>query len=187
VVERSYIPSESYEIAKNGEKTGGFAYVLAYNSPKTPFFAQKYLKRYFHETFFEEYTNFQAHYFSHCIVIPLQSFRSHIRPQPHGLGLKNIGFIAEEKARSRLHRMTTKKLAQEKVGPLTTHFYPIHLVTFSEDMLPLSAFPAKSSWSVLYGIFRYLLPVWMVVYRICCLCGWLCTILYLLSLLLSLC
>jgi hypothetical protein len=31
--------------------------------------------------------NFQAHHLSHCRVIPLQSFGSHIRPQPHGLGL----------------------------------------------------------------------------------------------------
>jgi hypothetical protein len=57
VVERSYIPSQPYKIAKNGEKTGGFAHVLAYNSPKTPFFALKYLTRYTHETFFEEYIN----------------------------------------------------------------------------------------------------------------------------------
>ena len=69
-------------------KTGGFAHVLAYKSQKTPFFAQKYLTRYTHETFFEEYTNFQAHYLSHCGVIPLQSIGSHIRPQPLGLGLK---------------------------------------------------------------------------------------------------
>jgi hypothetical protein len=87
VVERSYIPSQPYEIAKNVEKTGGFAHVLAYKSPKTLFFAQKYLTRYTHETFFEEYTNFQAHFLSHCRLIPLQSFGSHIRPQPHGLGL----------------------------------------------------------------------------------------------------
>ncbi len=65
VVERSYIPSQPYEIAKNGEKTGGFAHVLAYKTLKTPFFAQK---------FFEEYTNFQAHYLSHCRAISLQSF-----------------------------------------------------------------------------------------------------------------
>jgi hypothetical protein len=55
---------------------------------KTPFFAQKYLTRYTHETFFEEFTNFEAHYLSHCRVKPLQSFGSHIRPQPHRLGLK---------------------------------------------------------------------------------------------------
>jgi hypothetical protein len=55
VVERSYIPSQPYEIAKNGKKTGGFAHVLAYNSPKTPFFALKDLTRYTHKTFFEEY------------------------------------------------------------------------------------------------------------------------------------
>ncbi len=59
-----------------------------YKSPKTPFFAQKYLTRYTQETFFEEYTNLQAHYLSHCRDIPLQSFESHIRPQPHGLGLR---------------------------------------------------------------------------------------------------
>ncbi len=93
VVERSYITSQPYEIAKNGEKTDGFVHVLAYKSPKTPFFAQKYITRYTHETFFEEYTNFQAHYLSHCRVIPLQSFGSHIRPQPHGLGLKFLSKI----------------------------------------------------------------------------------------------
>jgi hypothetical protein len=55
VVERSYIPSQPYKIAKNDEKTGGFTHVLAYNSPKTPFFALKYLTKYTHETFFKEY------------------------------------------------------------------------------------------------------------------------------------
>ncbi len=48
---------------------GGFAHVLAYKSPKPPFFAQKYLTRYTHEMFFEEYTNFQAHFLRHCRVI----------------------------------------------------------------------------------------------------------------------
>jgi hypothetical protein len=37
----------------------GFAHVLAYKSPKTPFFAQKYFTRYTHEMFFEEYINFK--------------------------------------------------------------------------------------------------------------------------------
>jgi hypothetical protein len=71
VVERSYIPSQPYERAKNGEKTGGFAHVLAYNSPKTPFFALKYLTRYTHETFFEEYMNVEGHYLSRCRDISL--------------------------------------------------------------------------------------------------------------------
>jgi hypothetical protein len=86
-IEVIYISSQPYEIAKNGEKTGGFAHVLAYNSPKTAFFALKYFIRYTHEMFFEEHTNFEGHYLSRCRDIPLQSFRSHIRPQPHGLGL----------------------------------------------------------------------------------------------------
>jgi hypothetical protein len=73
---------------ENGEKMGGFAHVLACKSPKTPFLAQKYLTRYTHETFFEEYMNFKTHYLIHYRVIPHQSFGSHIRPQPHGLGLK---------------------------------------------------------------------------------------------------
>ncbi len=87
VAESSYIPSQPNEIAKNGEKTGGFAHALAYKSPKTLFFALKYLTRYTHETFFEQYTNFEGYYLSRCRVKPLQSFGSHIRPQPHGLGL----------------------------------------------------------------------------------------------------
>jgi hypothetical protein len=51
---------------KNGEETGGFAHILANNLLKTPFFAQKYLTRYTHLTFFEEYMNFEAHYLSHA-------------------------------------------------------------------------------------------------------------------------
>ncbi len=77
-----------YAFKADGEKTDGFAHVLAYKSSKTPFFAQKYLTRYIHETFFEEYMNFESHYLSHYRVIPLQSFGSHILPQPHGLGLR---------------------------------------------------------------------------------------------------
>jgi hypothetical protein len=70
------------------QKTGGFAHVFAYKSLKTPFFAIKYLTRYTHETFFEEYINMKIFpNLSHCGVIPVRSFRSQIRPQPHGLGL----------------------------------------------------------------------------------------------------
>jgi hypothetical protein len=65
-IPRSHINLQQYEIAKNGEKTAGFAHVFAYKAPKTPFFAHKYLTRYTHETFFEEYTNFEVHYLSHC-------------------------------------------------------------------------------------------------------------------------
>ncbi len=31
---------------ENGKKQGGFTHLLAYKLPKTPFFAQKYFKRY---------------------------------------------------------------------------------------------------------------------------------------------
>jgi hypothetical protein len=49
---------------------GGFTYVLAYKSPKTPFFALKYLTRYTHKTFFEEYINVKIFpNLSHCGVI----------------------------------------------------------------------------------------------------------------------
>jgi hypothetical protein len=44
------------------QKMGGFVHVLAYKSPKTPFFALKYLTRYTHEMFFEEYANFEGQY-----------------------------------------------------------------------------------------------------------------------------
>jgi hypothetical protein len=60
---RSQISLPSHpKYMKTAKKTGGFAHVLANNSPKTPFFAQKYLTRYTHETFFEEYINFKTHY-----------------------------------------------------------------------------------------------------------------------------
>jgi hypothetical protein len=85
---KSYKPSQPYEIAKNGKKTGGFAHCFAYKSPKTPFFAILYLTRYTHETFFEEYINFKIfRNLGYCGVIPVRSFGSHIRPQPRGLGL----------------------------------------------------------------------------------------------------
>jgi hypothetical protein len=49
-----------------------FEHVLAYKSPKTPFFAQKYLTRYTHKMFFEEYINFKiVCYLSHYGVIPV--------------------------------------------------------------------------------------------------------------------
>jgi hypothetical protein len=89
-IEVIYLPSQQYEIAKKGEKTGGFAHVLPYKSLKTLFFALKYFTRYTQETFIEVYTNFKAHNLSRCRDIPLQSFGSHIRPQPHGLGLKHL-------------------------------------------------------------------------------------------------
>ncbi len=73
---------------KNGKKTGGFMHFLAYKLPKTLFFAQKYLTRYTPKTFSEEYITFKIFcYLRHCEVILVQSFRSHICPQPPGLGL----------------------------------------------------------------------------------------------------
>ncbi len=38
--------------------------------------------------FYEDYMNFTFFcYFRQCGVIPIQSFESHIRPQPSGLGI----------------------------------------------------------------------------------------------------
>ncbi len=52
-------------------------------------FSLKYLTRYTHQTFFEEYINFKIfRNLSHCGVIPVRSFGSQIRPQPHGSGLR---------------------------------------------------------------------------------------------------
>ncbi len=50
-------------------------------------FRSKVFNKIYSREFFEEYTNFEGHYLSRCRDIPLQSFGSHIRPQPHGLGL----------------------------------------------------------------------------------------------------
>jgi hypothetical protein len=65
-IPRSLINLQQYEIAKNGKKTADLAHVFAYKVSKMPFFAHKYLTRYTHEMFFEEYTNFEVHYLSHC-------------------------------------------------------------------------------------------------------------------------
>jgi hypothetical protein len=72
---------------KTAKKRGVSRTIWLKNRRKCRFFAQKYLTRYTHETFFKEYMNFETHYLSHCRVIPLKSFGSHIRPQPHRLGL----------------------------------------------------------------------------------------------------
>jgi hypothetical protein len=78
------MPPEIYE---NGKKQAVSRTFWLVNS-RTPFFAQKYFTRYTPEMFFEEYINFKiVHNLSHCGVIPVQSFGSHIRPQSHGLGL----------------------------------------------------------------------------------------------------
>ncbi len=74
VVERSYIPSQPYEIAKNGEKSGGFAHVFAYKSPKTPFFAIKYLTRYTHETFFKAIAKLYLFEVSEVIYAPSRTY-----------------------------------------------------------------------------------------------------------------
>jgi hypothetical protein len=70
--------SKPPEIDENNEKTGGVAHVLAYKLPKTKFFTQKYLlnKIYSRDVF----RGIQAHYLSHCRVIPLQKFRKSYMP-----------------------------------------------------------------------------------------------------------
>jgi hypothetical protein len=45
---------------KTAKKKDGFTHVLAYKSPKTLFFAQKYFTRYTQTTFFEECINFKS-------------------------------------------------------------------------------------------------------------------------------
>jgi hypothetical protein len=86
--QRSRISPNSARNVRKQRKYWRFPEILAYKSPKTPFFAQKYLTRYTQKMFFEEYINFKIfHYLRHCGVIPVQSFESHIRPQPPGLGL----------------------------------------------------------------------------------------------------
>ncbi len=88
--QKSYITSQQYEIGKNGEKTGGFAHVLAYKSPKTPFFAHKYIlnKIYSRDVFLG------THKFLSSLLKPVLSFGSHIRPQPHRLGLRFKGSLS---------------------------------------------------------------------------------------------
>jgi hypothetical protein len=87
--QRSQIRPHATRNAQKWQKMGSFLHFLAYKSPKTLFFAQKYLTRYTPETFFEEYINSKIFsYFRHCRVIPVQRFGSHIRPRLPGLGLR---------------------------------------------------------------------------------------------------
>jgi hypothetical protein len=99
-IHRSQYTFTAERNSQKRQKTGGFAHVLAYKSLKTLFFALKYLTRYTHKTFFEEYTNFEANYLCRCRDIPLQSLGSHIRPQPHGIGLRPIPKFSEGKTKT---------------------------------------------------------------------------------------
>jgi hypothetical protein len=86
--QRSQIYPHAARNVRKQRKTGCFAHFLAHKSLKTSFFAQKYLTRYIPAKFFEEYIIFKIlHYLRHCGVIPVQSFGSHIHPQPPKLGL----------------------------------------------------------------------------------------------------
>jgi hypothetical protein len=72
VVEGAMEAEKAFKTTRNiqkRQKTGDFAHILAYKSPKTPFFAQKYLTKYTQKIFFEKSVNFQYHYISHCGVI----------------------------------------------------------------------------------------------------------------------
>jgi hypothetical protein len=54
---------------------------------KNAVFCSKVLNKIYSQDIFRGIHEFWYHYLSHCRVIPLQSFRSHKRPQPHRLGL----------------------------------------------------------------------------------------------------
>jgi hypothetical protein len=74
---------------KNGAKTEGLRNLMTFKMPITPFLLLKKYTKYTPETFFEEYIYFKFFgYLRCCGNIPVQSFRSHIRPQPPGLGVK---------------------------------------------------------------------------------------------------
>jgi hypothetical protein len=138
----SLLSSPKY--AKTAKKTGAFTYLSTYKSPKTPFFALKYLTRYNLETFFEEYINFKIfHYLSHCGVIPVQSFGSHIRPQLPGLGFNKFLFQ---------HTLLTSSLLQPTPS-LTTGHGPFHNHLFcSNQPLKLAYF---KSFELLRVVFLF--------------------------------
>jgi hypothetical protein len=60
---------------KTTKKKGGFGNVLAYKSPKTQFFAQKYLTRYTHKMFFEDYINFKIVHYLNPPIAELYLFK----------------------------------------------------------------------------------------------------------------
>ncbi len=126
--QKSNKPSKLPEIYKNGKKTGSFAHVLVNKSPKTSFFAHNYLTRYTHEMLFEEYMNFETHYLSSCRVIPLQSFRSHIRPRPHGLGLM-LNFMVIQHVYARMQFVNLCTTIRGRSSYLSTNaFRSINLI-----------------------------------------------------------
>jgi hypothetical protein len=66
--------------------------------------------------------NFENHYLSHYRVIPLQSFGSHIRPQPRGLGLKVSAESGKKRKFPSICQLVKKKkyLTFEVIFPLWT-------------------------------------------------------------------
>jgi hypothetical protein len=70
--------------------------------------------------FFEEYINLKIFCnLSHCGVLPVQSFGSHIRPQPHGLGL--IQYQLGQEERSLCGRQSRPQLSRDQPSELNNH------------------------------------------------------------------
>jgi hypothetical protein len=87
-VKYSNKPSKPPGMYKNGWLT---ALNDLKNAKNAVFKTYKYLTKYTPETFFEEYIYFKIFCcLRHCGVIPVQSFGSHIRPQPPGLWLNKF-------------------------------------------------------------------------------------------------
>jgi hypothetical protein len=75
------------EIHKNGAKNKRFSSIIVLKIVENAIFYAKVLNKIF-QNVFEEYMTFKMFcYLRQYGVIPVQSFGSHIRPQPSGLGL----------------------------------------------------------------------------------------------------
>jgi hypothetical protein len=89
-VQYAPMPPEMY---KNSENTGSFPALFGLLNAENAIFHSKVLTRYTPETFFEEYVNFEIFcYLRHCGVIPVQSFRIHVRPTPSCLDWGSQGY-----------------------------------------------------------------------------------------------
>jgi hypothetical protein len=81
------------KIHKKGTEYGRFPTLFGLKIAENAFFCSKvFNKMQFKDFFLMEYLNFETfRYLKHCGVIFVPSFRSHICPQPSGLGLKFAG------------------------------------------------------------------------------------------------
>ncbi len=125
--QKSNKPSKPPEIYKNGEKRAFSQTFWQIISRKCHFSLTSTEQDILTRCFFKEYMNFKTHYLRHCRVIPLRSFGSHIRPQPHGLGLTQHTHSKEEIQNTLANQKEGANEFEERVTKRVIFFFSVRL------------------------------------------------------------